>query len=323
MDTNQHPYFYTFNQYLRDTFPVKVYKIPIDAGFTCPNWDGTKAHGGCTYCSNESFSPGSRGKRLPIKEQIQRGMDFYREKRKAKKFIVYFQAYSNTYAPVETLKALYDEAVSMPDVIGLSIGTRPDCVDEKKIDLIASYRNNGTHVWVEYGLESMNNETLKRVNRADTFEDFQHAVEITQQQNLPICAHVILGLPGDTYETMMEMAKTLAQLKLQGCKIHHLYVAPRTVMAQQYQKSEITVMSLEEYIPLVCDFLELLPPKMVIQRLMGELHGEYCIAPNWGLTKIQVIEQIEKEFKRRGTKQGSRYLTDKKISIPEFSVIGK
>ena len=303
----QHPYFYTFNQYLRDTFPFKVYKIPIDAGFTCPNWDGTKAHGGCTYCSNESFSPGSRGNRVPIREQIQRGIDFYREKRKAKKFIVYFQAYSNTYAPVATLKSLYDEATSIPDVIGLSIGTRPDCIDEEKIELISSYRDKGLTVWVEYGLESMNNETLARINRADTFEDFQRAVEITKPKKLPICAHMILGLPGDTYPMMIESAKVLAGMDLQGIKIHHLYVAPKTVMAQQYQRGEIPVMSLDEYIPLLCDFLELLPPKMVIQRLMGELFGEYCIAPNWGLTKAQVIERIEKEFQNRGTRQGSKY----------------
>jgi len=314
MNSIQHPYFYTFNQYLRDTFPYKVFKIPIDAGFTCPNWDGTKGLGGCAYCSNESFSPGSRGKRLPIREQIQRGIDFYREKRKAKKFIVYFQAYSNTYAPVETLKTLYDEAVSMPDVIGLSIGTRPDCVDEEKIDLISSYQDRGLTVWLEYGLETMNNETLKRLNRMDTFEDFLHAVKIAKRKNLLICAHVILGLPGDSHETILETARTLADLGIQGCKIHHLYIAPKTVLAQEYKRGEISVMSLDEYIPLVCDFLELLPPKMVIQRLMGELYGEYCIAPNWGLNKAQIIERIEAEFRRRGTKQGTCY-NDKQLAV--------
>jgi radical SAM protein (TIGR01212 family) len=310
------PYFYTFNQYLKDTYPEKIYKVPVDAGFTCPNRDGSKAYGGCTYCDNISFSPGSRTK-LPLKEQIQNGINFYREKRKAKKFIVYFQAYSNTYAPVARLKELYDMAFAFPEVMGISIGTRPDCIDKEKLDLIASYKEKGYYVLVEYGVESTNNETLKAINRKSSFQEFLNAVQMTHQRKLDVCVHTILGLPKDTYQTMMQTAQALAALKVKACKVHHLYIAPHTIMEKQFQQGEIKVMGADEYISLACDFLELLPPEMVIHRFIGELYGEHCIAPNWQITKAQVLEKFTKEFERRGTQQGSRYNPDAQIILPE------
>ena len=309
------PYFYTFNQYLRDTYPDKIYKIPVDAGFTCPNRDGSKAYGGCTYCDNISFSPGARSG-LPLDEQIRNGIEFYRTKRKAKKFIVYFQAYSNTYAPVARLKELYDKAFEFPEVMGISIGTRPDCIDEEKLDLIASYREKGYYVLVEYGVESTNEETLKAINRQSTFQEFLQTVKMTHQRKLDVCVHTILGLPHDTYETIMQTAKTLAALNVKACKVHHLYIAPHTVMAKQYEQGDIKVMGLDEYLSLACDFLELLPPEMVIHRFIGELYGQHCIAPDWQVTKAQVLERFTQEFEKRGTQQGSRFDPDYTIDIP-------
>ena len=310
------PHFYTFNQYLKDTYPYKVYKIPIDAGFTCPNRDGVKAVGGCTYCDNESFSPGTRGGRLPVETQIANGIKFYQEKRKAKKFIVYFQAYSNTYGDVDYLKSVYDRAFAFPDVIGISIGTRPDCIDEEKLDMIREYKDRGHYVLMEYGLESLNPKVLEQINRQNTVEDFFNAIEMTQKKGLDICAHTILGLPGDSYNNMMDMARTLAALKLTACKIHHLYIAPHTVMEEQYHQGKIKVITLNDYVSLACDFLERLPSTMIIHRFIGELYGDHCIAPKWGVTKAQVIEHFTKEFEKRGTQQGSQFDPKFKPSLP-------
>ena len=303
----ERPYFYTFNQYLKDSFPDKIYKIPIDAGFTCPNRDGSRGYGGCTYCDNISFSPGARLGGIPIEEQIAKGIEYYRLKRKAKKFIVYFQAYSNTYAPVSHLKDLYDRALTFPEVIGISIGTRPDCIDREKIELIRSYKDRDYYVLVEYGLESMKDSTLESINRKNTFQEFMDAVHLTHEYGLDVCVHTILGLPGDTREDILDMAKLLAQLKVKACKIHHLYIAPNTVMEKQWREGNILLMEAEEYIHLVCDFLELLPPDMVIHRFIGELYGEHCLAPRWGLMKAQVLDKICLEFEHRKTCQGSRY----------------
>jgi radical SAM protein (TIGR01212 family) len=322
MTINQPPYFYTFNQYLKETYPWKVYKIPIDAGFTCPNRDGTKAIGGCTYCDNISFSPGARTGGLPYELQIQKGINFYREKRKAKKFIIYFQAYSNTYADINHLKSLYDTALQIPDVLGLSIGTRPDCIDEEKLELLSSYKKQGYYVLVEYGLESSNNKTLEAINRQHTVEDFINAVELTHKYGLDICCHTILGLPEDTYETMMETAQLLASLNIRACKIHHLYIAPHTVMEEQYNHHKIKVMDIEEYIRIACDFMELLPPETVIHRFIGELYGEHCIAPNWKMTKAQVLERFAQEFIKRDSHQGSRY-QKRLIFTPATSITNK
>lgn len=300
-------FYRSYSRYLKEQFPYKVYKIAIDAGFTCPNIDGTVAYGGCTYCDNKSFSPNSRTAPRPVRDQVLSGIEFYRRRFGAEKFIAYFQAFTNTHGPVDRLKPLYDEALTCPDVVGLSIGTRPDCVPEEVLDLLSDYAAR-CHLWVEYGLQSIHDLTLSKLNRGHTYTQFVDAVERTKHRGLPICAHVILGLPGETYEMMMQTARAVASLDLDGLKIHHLYIAKNTALEKAHRRNPIKTLSLEEYIGLVCDFLEWMPPLMVIQRLMGELSGEYVAAPLWGKTKSEILRLIDQEFARRGTRQSARYL---------------
>lgn len=313
--------YYSFRQYLRENFPFKVYKIPIDAGFTCPNRDGKVGYGGCVYCINRSFSPIARlGERPPLREQIRRGMDFYQKHYSAEKFIIYFQAFSNTYAPTERLKQLYDEALGFvargdpeeslqtpkafgDNVVGLAIGTRPDCVSDETLDLITEYASKYL-VWLEYGIQSIHDRTLKLINRGHTYQDFVEAVKKTQGRNIKLCTHIILGLPGETRDDMIATAEAIGALGLDGIKIHHLYVAENTTLADWYRAGKVKVMSLEEYIPLVCDILEHLPEGMVIHRLVGELMDESVIAPKWHKPKNDIIAAIENELARRDSYQG-------------------
>ncbi len=300
-------YYRSYSRYLKETFPYKVYKIAIDAGFTCPNIDGTVAYGGCSYCDNKSFSPNSRVVPRPIRDQILSGIEFYRRRFGAEKFIVYFQAFTNTHGPVDHLKKLYDEALAFPDVVGLSIGTRPDCVPEPVLDLLSDYHHR-THLWIEYGLQSIHDSTMASLNRAHTYDQFLDAVERTQRRGLHICTHVILGLPGETPVMMMQTAEEVARLNLDGIKIHHLYIAKNTALARLHQEQPVQTLSLEEYITLACDFLERMPAVIVIERLMGELNKDYVVAPIWGKTKSEILQLIDREFERRGSRQGKRRL---------------
>lgn len=301
-------YYRSYNSFLKEHFPGKVFKVPIDAGFSCPNIDGTVAYGGCSYCDNKSFSPNSRAAPRPIRDQIASGMAFYRRRFGADKFVVYFQAFTNTHGPVDRLKRLYDEALAFPDVVGLSIGTRPDCVPEPVLDLLSDYHAR-THLWVEYGLQSIHDDTMAPLNRAHSYAQFLDAVERTRRRGLRICAHVILGLPSETPAMMMQTADEAARLNLDGIKIHHLYISNDTALAKLHERRPIKTLSPKEYIPLVCDFLERLPPTMVVERLMGELNEEYVIAPRWGLSKSTILDLVDREFERRGSRQGSRRLT--------------
>lgn len=299
-------YYRSYSDYLKEQFPYRVYKVPIDPGFSCPNIDGSVAYGGCTFCDNKSFSPNSRIAPRPIRDQILSGMQFYKERFAAEKYIIYFQAFTNTHAPVDRLKTLYDEALSFPGVIGLSIGTRPDCVGDEVLDLLSNYASR-YHLWVEYGIQSIHDDTLALVNRGHTYAQFIDAVERTKKYQLPICTHVILGLPGETHEMMMETAEAVAGLSIESLKIHHLYVSKNTQMEKQYHQNQIKTLSLEDYIPLVCDYLERMPPSMVIQRLMGEVDGPYVVAPLWNQSKGKILRLIDQEFECRGTRQGTRF----------------
>ncbi len=303
-------YYFSYSEYLKKFFPFKVYKIALDAGFTCPNRDGTAGHGGCIYCENRSFSPNSKGEKKSVRAQIEYGIDFYRKNFKAERFIVYFQAYTNTYGPVSLLRELYDEALSFPDVVGLSIGTRPDCLPDDVLDLLAHYSQK-THLWVEIGLQSIHNETLIKMNRGHTYEQFADAVVRTKLRGLRVCTHVILGLPGETHDMMMQTADALGSFDIDGLKIHHLYVAEKTILEKMYRAGQVPVLTVEEYIKLVCDFLERITPDMAMQRLTGELKGEFLVAPKWGVSKRVVISLIEKELARRGSFQGKLYINIK------------
>ncbi|MEW6544854.1 MAG: TIGR01212 family radical SAM protein [Nitrospirota bacterium] len=297
--------FYSGGEYLREQFPFRVFKIAIDAGFNCPNRDGTLGYGGCTFCSNASFSPNSRTARAPIQQQIADGMRFYRERLQGEKFIVYFQAYTNTHGPVAGLRRLYEEALGVPDVVGLSIGTRPDCVPDSVLDLLAEYAGR-THLWLELGLQSSHEVTLRWLNRRHTYTNFVDAVRRARDRALRVCAHVILGIPGETRAMMLQTADRLAQLGLDGLKLHHFYVAKGTAMERLYRRSTVRLLTLREYVGLACDFLERTPPEVVVQRLTGEIADSYVLAPHWGVTKLQVVHLIREELRRRGSRQGSR-----------------
>ena len=312
-------YYFSYRDYLKQVFPFRVHKIGLDAGFTCPNRDGSVAYGGCVYCENRSFSPNSKGSKRSVSEQIQAGMEFYRRHFKAEKFIAYFQAYTNTYGPVNLLDDLYREALSFDDVVGLSIGTRPDCLPDEVIDLLASYSKK-THLWVEIGLQSMYEETLTWMNRGHSFEQFIDAITRVKLKGLRVCVHVILGLPGETHDMMMQTADTLAGLDIDGLKVHHLYVAENTMLEKMYAKGGINLISLDQYIHLVCDFLERIPPGVAIQRLTGELTGDYLIAPKWGVSKKVILTAIDNEFERRNSFQGKYCKSDRDTILTSLTV---
>jgi len=299
--------YYPFSQFLRERFGCKVYKLPIDAGFSCPNRDGKIGYGGCTYCYNPSFSPPSLKEKLSIPLQIKYRKALIRRKSEVNKFLVYFQSYTNTYAKVKILKRLYDEAIQDKDIIGFCIGTRPDCVPDEVLGLIESYAQD-YHVWLEYGLQSVHNETLLRIKRGHNFAQFEDAVKRTQSRNIFICAHIILGLPGETKEDILKTARTLAKMGIDGIKLHHLQVIKNTRIAREFNKGEFKVLSPEDYIKLVCDVLELLPSNITIQRLVGEvLQDRMLIAPRWNLNKHQILSAIDQEFIGRGSFQGSKF----------------
>ena len=311
-------YYFSYRDYLKQLFPFRVYKIGLDAGFTCPNRDGSVAYGGCVYCENRSFSPNSKGSKLSVSEQIENGMEFYRRHFKAEKFIAYFQAYTNTYGPISLLDNLYKEALTFPDVVGLSIGTRPDCLPDEIIDLLSCYSKK-THLWVEIGLQSMHEDTLKWMNRGHSFDQFVDAITRVKLKGLRVCVHVILGFPGETHEMMMQTADILARLNIDGLKIHHLYVAENTMLEKMYEKGGMNLLSLDEYIHIVCDFLERIPPNVAIQRLTGELTGDYLIAPKWGASKMVILTAIENEFARRNSFQGKNCKSEKDADSLAFT----
>jgi hypothetical protein len=295
----------SFTDHLRQTFHCRVHKVCIDAGFTCPNRDGTLAAGGCIYCNNASFSPGNR--RLSVTAQIESGKRFLRQRYGAQKFIAYFQAYTNTYGDVRLLQSLYDAALACEDVVGLAIGTRPDCVPDAVLDLLAEYASR-TYLWLELGLESGHDQTLAFINRGHTVAAFDHAVQRAQQRHLRLCAHIILGLPGESSTAMLQTARHLAALRLEAVKLHHLHVVRHTVLEKLYQRGEVVLLSMDEYATLVVDCLEVFPPEMIIMRLMGDAPRSTLVAPAWSRHKQAVLHRIEQELEQRNTYQGKRYV---------------
>ena len=295
------------NTYLREIFGQRVQKIPIDAGFGCPNRDGTISDKGCIYCDSRGSGTGALIERgIPVKEQVRMGRDYLSKRYKAKKFIVYFQAFTNTHAPVDMLREIYDQALCFDDIVGISIGTRPDCVDEEKLRLIASYRNRYM-VWIEYGLQSAHDETLRKINRGHDVKCFEQAVHMTERFGIRVCAHVILGLPEENRDMMLETARFISSLPVHGVKIHMLYVVEGTPLSEMYKKGEFRCLAIEEYVELVVDFLELLRPDIVIQRLTGDPLKRELIAPLWAMQKGKVLNMIQKRLEQRDTWQGRSY----------------
>ncbi len=291
------------NTYLRGLFGQRVHKLTIDAGFTCPNRDGTIATGGCIYCNPYGSGTGAHRRGLSITEQLERGKLAVARRFKARKFIAYFQAFTNTYAPIERLKACWDEALAVKDVVGLSIGTRPDCVNGQILDLLEDYARTRL-VWLEYGLQSAHDRTLELVNRGHDFACFQQAVEAAGGRGIKICAHLILGLPGEDRSMMLATADAVAGLKIDGVKLHLLYVIKGTPLAGMYRRGRYQCLGRKQYVELVCDVLERLPPQMVIQRLTGDPHRDQLLAPQWALEKRVTLDAIRRKLEERNTWQG-------------------
>jgi len=304
-----------YSRYLKDIFDCKVYKVTLDAGFGCPNRDGTISTGGCVFCEDGGSFSQAHSSSLSISEQLDTSIKKLKERFKAEKFISYFQAYSNTYASVNHLKCCYDEAFFHPDVVGLSIGTRPDCVDSEKITLIQSYAERKL-VWLEYGLQSIHDKTLKLINRGHLFQDFLNAYTLTRKlaKDVKICVHVIIGLPGETKQEMLETAKVLSDLKIDGIKIHLLCALKDTELENMYNRNEFEPLSMEDYVDIVCDYLEILPSETVIHRLAGNGLKKILVAPKWLPEKFKLLNLIDRELERRGSSQGSR-LTEVKNEI--------
>lgn len=303
--TTDHPRYNPFSYDLRRRYGCRVHKITLHAGFTCPNRDGTRGRGGCTFCNNTGFSPNARVEPGSIRVQMRTGIDAARRRVRASKFIAYFQAYSNTHAPVDELAKLYDEAWCSPDVVGMSIGTRPDCIDAAKVDLIAGYARRG-EVWVELGLQTAHDSTLQRINRCHTYAEFVRAVEMLAGRGIRICVHTIVGLPGETHAMMLETHERVARLPIDGIKLHLMHIMRDTVMARQYAAGEIELMSREQYVETVCDVLELLPPRVVIQRMHADAPADVLVAPDWCLDKPGVLNDIRTTLERRDSWQGKR-----------------
>lgn len=299
--------YHRFRDYLFHRYNRRIHKVSLDAGFGCPNRHGIdrRQGPGCVFCKNAAFSPQARPEQRPppLDEQLARGIDFGRKRYGARGFFAYFQAYTNTYGPQELLEERYSVIRRFPEVVGLAVGTRPDCADGEVLDLLESFSQN-YEVWVEYGLQSGHDATLDRIRRGHTVEDFLRAVERTSLRAILMCVHVILGLPGETHDDMMETAKLLARLPIQGVKIHHCHVIRGTPLADNYCRGEYRPLEYAEYLRCVCDFLEHLPWPITIQRLLGEAPRDILIAPKWGESKERIHEAIQAELESRGSHQG-------------------
>jgi uncharacterized protein len=297
--------YYDLKSYWRNLFGCKVYKLPIDAGFTCPNRDGRVAVGGCIYCDGRGSQLRHAGPLPGITEQIDKGKAYYTVNRQAGKFIAYFQTFTNTYGDPDALKRLYDEALSQPDVVGLSVGTRPDCVPGETIKIFEEYARS-RHIWLEFGLQSIHDRTLSLLNRGHDAAVFLDAVRRIAGRGIHLCIHIIVGLPGETRSDILETARALAGLPIQGIKIHSLLALKGTVLGDRYEKGEIALISRNEYIMTVCDILEILPPGLVIQRLTADGYKDIFLGPAWAVNKLDVLNGIDQELKRRQSWQGIR-----------------
>ncbi len=298
--------YYTLNEFLKEKFGEKVKKIPLDAGLTCPNRDGTKGLGGCIYCDSKGSGTGFFKEGKSLEEQVKFFLEIFKRK-KFNKFIAYFQSFSNTYAPVEKLKELYDIVFIDPSIVGLAIGTRPDCIDEKNVDLLKTYQEKGYYLWVELGLQSIFNKTLELINRGHTFEDFLEAYSLLKENNIPVVVHIIFGLPEETKEMMMETVKTLAKLKVDGIKFHALYILKGSKMEEIYLKGEYKPLEMEEYVELVAYALTYLPPSTVVHRVCSEAKEEDILAPLWITKKMEVINLLRKVMSEKELYQGKNY----------------
>jgi len=294
--------------FLRNIFPYKVQKISLNAGFTCPNRDGSKGWGGCTYCNNQTFSPEYCHTERSITQQLDEGVRFFSRKYPDMKYLAYFQAYTNTYDEMERLKAIYEEALNYPGVVGLIVGTRPDCVPDALLDYFAELAKK-TFVMVEYGLESTLDKTLLRINRGHTQAESEEAIRKTAGRGIYTGAHLILGLPGETNEEILHHADIISSLPLTTVKLHQLQLIRNTRMAKEFsdRPAEFHLYTADEYIELVVDFVEKLNPSITIERFVSQSPKELLIAPDWGLKNFEFTAKVLKRMKERGAYQGRTF----------------
>ena len=295
----------SFGAYMKKRFGATVYKVNVDAGFTCPNRDGTVGVSGCIYYNNDSFRPSSCRPTLTVSEQVQNGITYVKKRYKSEKFLVYFQPYTNTYAPVDELERLYKEALSDPSVIGLAIGTRPDAVDAEKIALIQSLAEK-YFILVEYGMQSMYDKSLEFINRGHDYNTFLKALEMTRNRGIFIGTHIIVGFPIETREETMSMSEELSNLPVEFLKIHQLQVIKDTPLEIIYEKNPFHMFGYEEYLDFVTEFIERLSPRIVMQRLFATAPDSILIAPHWGKSRQEILRDIEKRLEVRDTYQGKK-----------------
>lgn len=302
------PLYNEFPSFLKRYFPYKVQKISLNAGFTCPNRDGNKGYGGCTYCNNQTFNPDYCRTEKPISLQLEEGKRFFARKYPEMKYLAYFQAYTNTYGELDSLKRKYEEALAVDGVVGLVIGTRPDCMPDSLLSYLESI-NKHTFLLVEYGIESTNDETLRRINRGHTFGAVVDAVERTAACGILTGGHVILGLPGETRQSIVAQAEDLSRLPLATLKMHQLQLIRGTRMALEYEQhpEDFHLFDVEEYIGLVIDYVEHLRPDIVLERFVSQSPKELLIAPDWGLKNHEFNHRVQKRMKELGAYQGKKY----------------
>lgn len=301
-----------FNSYvdhMRRIYGSRVQKLSVDAGFTCPNRDGTKGTGGCTFCLNDAFNPSYCDPSKPVRQQLLEGIEFHHKRyRRTKFYLAYFQAYSNTYAPVSRLEELFAEALSVEGVVGIVAGTRPDCMDEEKLSYFKTLSEK-YYVMIEYGIESVNNETLKRVHRGHSFEDTVRAVRMTAEEGIRVGGHMILGLPGEKKEAMLHSAETISQLPLNNIKFHQLQLFKGTAMELDYMQhpDDFHLFSMEQYLEFMVEYIERLNPEFVIERIAGETPPRYARLESWGPRYDTILLKFEKLLEERNSWQGKRF----------------
>ncbi len=302
-----------YSSFIRTRFKERVQKISLDTGFTCPNRDGSKGVGGCTYCNNNTFNPYYCAPAKSITQQLDEGIAFFSPKYKTQQYLAYFQAYTNTYADIKLVKELYLEAINHPGVIGLVIGTRPDCISEELIDFLADLAQT-SYIALEFGVESTLNKTLTLINRCHTYQETIAAYRLADNRGLHLGAHIILGLPGETPEEMLQHATNISDLPIQTLKIHHLQVVKHTMMAVQLEKTPemFSLFGLNDYLDFITEFTTHLRPDIIIERFISESPAKLLIAPKWGgLKNFEIVAKIEKRLAEKDLWQGKFYIANK------------
>jgi radical SAM protein (TIGR01212 family) len=309
MDLNKvnTPHYNDYGTWIRRQFPYRVQKISIDAGFTCPNRDGRISTGGCIYCDNRTFNPSYCQRRHSVTQQLEEGRRFFAHKYPDMKYLAYFQAFTNTYAPLSQLKALYEEALQVDDIVGIVIGTRPDCVSDELLDYLAEL-NQRTFVLVEYGIESANNDTLLRINRGHSFEQSQEAIQRTHQRGLLTGAHIILGLPGEDAAESLRQASIISSLPIDILKIHQMQIIRGTRLAEEFAANPFHIYTVDEYIKLIAEYIQRLRPDLILERFVSQSPKELLIAPHWGLKNYEFTNLLVNYLKQNKIYQGQFFL---------------